>query len=352
MSHEQDKYALQSKHKGAFIRPATKFHSAIGQDGFTAEPGRYRLYVSYACPWAHRTYIVYKLKGLENVIDLTITGYRLDNISTSLGKGGHDYPDYKGWDFEQTSDKSSPFYEPHGFTFIDELYELGSPGYREEYKSLKKRPIYSVPVLFDQKSNRIVSNESAEIIVMLNDSFNAFAKNPTLDLNPKHLQDAMEKVNAVVYPSINDGVYRCGFARSQQAYEEAYRLHWDGMDKIEKHLSSRRYLCGNQLTLSDIRLFVTLIRYDPVYYGHFKTSRNRIVEMPNLYGYMRDIYQDENVKSTLNMQYIVKHYYGSQLMINPTGIWPVGSFEKGALDHLNVPANREKLSGGPVNSSL
>lgn len=350
MSHEQDKYALQSKEKGAFIRPATKFHNKIGQDGFEAEAGRYRLYVSYACPWAHRTYIVYKMKGLEDVIDLTITGYKLENLASSLGKQGFDFPDYRGWDFEPTSDKSSPFYEPHGFAYIDQLYELGSPGYREEYKAMQKRPIYSVPVLFDQKSNRIVSNESAEIIVMLNEAFNHLAKNPQLDLNPKELQEDMEKVNAVVYPGINDGVYRCGFARSQQAYEEAYRLHWSAMDKIEQHLATRRYLCGSQLTLSDIRLFVTLIRYDPVYYGHFKTSRNRVVEMPSLYGFMRDIYQDENVKATLNMEYIVKHYYGSQQMINPTGIWPIGAFEKNALDHLDVPPNREHLKGAAKSS--
>lgn len=330
-NNDQDAFKNTSKAAGAFVRSATKFHDVVSADStamFPAESGRYRLYVSYACPWAHRTLLLRKLKGLEDVIALTVTDYTLPN----LGK-----PGYKGWEFVDTKEEDSVFYEPHGFKFLLELYEHAHPGYEEEYKSQGNRPVVSVPVFFDEKTQKIVSNESAEIITFLNRAFNAFCKTEAqqkIDLNPTELQEKMQQVNAVVYPKINDGVYRCGFAKTQQAYEDAYNIHWEGMDEIETILEENRFLCGDSLTLSDIRLFPTLIRYDIVYYSHFKTSRNQVKEMPNLLRYLKEIYQMPGVKDTVNVEFIVKHYYHAQRGVNPTGIWPLGAIRPDVLKYL------------------
>jgi len=277
---------------------------------------------------------------LENAISLTVTGYRLDNLDFK-----ENFDAYRGWDFVKTDDKNSVHYEPHGFELIDQLYEHAHPGYRKEFQDQGKRPYYSVPVLFDEKTQTIVSNESAEIIKMFNSEFNEFAKNPDLELNPQKekVQQEMERVDSIIYPYINDGVYRMGFARTQEAYEHAYEDHWRTMDEIETLLGTRRYLCGSQLTLSDIRLFVTMIRYDPVYYSHFKGSRNKITEMPNLYRHLRDVYQLSGVANTVNIEHIVKHYYGSQKMVNPTGVYPLGALKKGVLDHLKNPIEISNL---------
>lgn len=337
--HEQDKLKNTSKAAGSWVRSATMFHDRISNESGAAYPpeaGRYRLYVSYACPWAHRTLMVRKLKGLEEVIPITVTDYTLPNVVFTKDQTN----DYKGWEFvtknglNKNADHKNVFYEPHGFKTLSELYELAHPGYTKEYKALAKRPVYSVPVLFDEKNKKIVSNESAEIIVMLNEEFNSLATNPDFDLNPAALREEMEKVNSIVYPAINDGVYRCGFARTQEAYEDAYHAHWRGMDEIEAVLGRNKFLCGDKLTLSDIRLFVTLIRYDVVYFAHFKTNRNMVRDMPNMLRFMKEIYNMQGIKDTVNIEFIVKHYYGSQRTVNPTGIWPLSVLQPDVLSYL------------------
>lgn len=336
MATEQEKYQNASRDKGAWIRAPTKFHDTIEKGGkYPPEAGRYRLYVSYACPWAHRTLIVRSLKGLEDIISLTVTGYKCENLDVTP----ETFHKYRGWEFIPTNDKSSVHFEPHGFKFLDELYEHASPGYRESYQSQGKRVVCSVPILFDEKTQTIVTNESAEIIEIFNSAFNDFAKNKDLDLDPADLKLERQRVDSVVYPHINDGVYRCGFSKSQEAYEAAYRAHWNAMDEMENLLGSRKYVCGDKLTLSDVRLFVTLIRYDAVYFSHFKTSRNRIIDMSNLYRYLRRIYQIDGIAETVKIDFIVKHYYGSQTMINPTGVYPLGPLEGSFLDHLKIPVD-------------
>eukprot|EP00924_Labyrinthula_sp_SR-Ha-C_P006571 snap_masked-scaffold_38-processed-gene-2.38-mRNA-1 protein AED:0.00 eAED:0.00 QI:0/-1/0/1/-1/1/1/0/344 len=334
---EQNKYNNQSEAPAAFKRAATKFHNKIytKQENpnakFISEPGRYRLFVSYACPWANRTMIVRNLKGLQDVIGLTCTGYELPHLAQSPEKKIK----YKGWNF--TPELGGEFELPEyakGFTFLKELYELAAPGYTQTYIKEGRSPVFSVPILFDEKTMQIVTNESAEIIVLLNSKFNEFCKYPEVELNFEHdekIQLEMERVNSVVYPGINDGVYRCGFAKTQEAYDEAYEAHWNAMDEIEKILGARKYLTGDKFTLSDIRLFVSLIRYDAVYFAHFKTSRNLIKELPNMYRFLKEVYGMKGIKDTVRMDHIVKHYYGSHTMINPTGNWPVGPLQASFL---------------------
>uniref|UniRef100_A0A7S3JWK3 GST C-terminal domain-containing protein n=1 Tax=Aureoumbra lagunensis TaxID=44058 RepID=A0A7S3JWK3_9STRA len=300
--------------KGAMKRVGSKFRNRIGSNEYPAESGRYRIYVSKACPWAHRTLIVRALKGLEDVISVTYTGPHLKHLKESFDPT-QSYL-YKGWNFD-----SEICVEPHGFEYLDELYEYAEPGYRE---SCPQRPSFTVPILFDDKTQTIVNNESGDIIEMLNADFNAFAKNAHLDLNPIALHEAQEQINAIVYPGINDGVYRCGFAQTQAAYEFAYNEHWKAMDKIENLLSEHPFLCGKQITLADIRLFVTLIRYDPVYYSHFKTSRNKLIEMPNLLRFTQAIYHLPGVADTVDIHFIKLHYFGSHDNLNPSGIIPKG----------------------------
>lgn len=316
---EQAKFANKDNTPGAMHRPATKFHNKIGSSEFPAESNnRYHLYVSESCPWAHRCHVLWRLKSLQNIVGLTLTGWKLENISHTPP-----FDDYHGWDFVESGSGSYSYSEPNGFKFIEDLYEKAHPGYRQEWESRGQRPYYAVPVLYDTKTEKIVSSESAEIIQMLNEAFEEFAPT-TLNLEPANLKSKMEEVNSIVYPTINDGVYRCGFAGSQQAYENAYKSHWEGMDKIEALLGESRFLTGEEFTLSDVRLWTTLARYDTVYFSHFKTNRSMVKDMPNLYRFLRDVYRIEGVKSTLNLEWIKKHYYWSQRMVNPTGIWPLG----------------------------
>eukprot|EP00924_Labyrinthula_sp_SR-Ha-C_P010077 snap_masked-scaffold_40-processed-gene-1.43-mRNA-1 protein AED:0.00 eAED:0.00 QI:0/-1/0/1/-1/1/1/0/344 len=337
---EQNKFKNQSNAKGSWKRSATKFHDKIYTKAekpdakYIAEPGRYRLFVSYACPWASRCLMLRKLKGLEDVLALTVTGWELANVKFDSTQTS----EYKGWNFqdEMGGEFSLPEYAK-GFSFLKDIYELAHPGYTEEYKKLASRPVFSVPVLFDEKTKTIVTNESAEIIIQLNHVFNEWAKNPDLDLNyadDPEIQNEMQRVNSVVYPGINDGVYRCGFAQTQEAYEHAYEAHWKAMDEIEELLGTRRFLTGDKFTLSDVRLFVTLIRYDAVYYAHFKTSRNQLKELPNFLRYMKEIYNMPGVKETVRIDHIVKHYYWSQKTVNATGIWPLGPLKEDYLKYL------------------
>jgi len=222
---------------------------------------------------------------------------------------------YMGW-------KMDPATEPRGLSYTRDLYEHASPGYIASFNGGK--PVCSVPLLFDEKTQKIVSNESAEIIMMLNTEFNAFATNPSLDLYPQALRDGIDAVHSWVYPHINDGVYRCGFARSQEAYETALEAHWQAMDKAEAHLEGKAFLIGDTLTMADVELFPTLVRYDAVYYSHFKTARNHLAEMPNLLRHTRMMVQLPGVKDTVNLSSIIQHYYLCQKCVNPTGVIPRG----------------------------
>lgn len=299
--------AMDDVVKGAFKRKVSQFRNWISEEPdarFTPDTNRYRLYVSLACPWAHRTLITRALKGLEEVIPITVVHHH-------MGKNG--------WRFVTKGEENKPpFCEPeplYGFTAIRELYFKAEPEYDGRF---------TVPVLWDSKLGSIVNNESSEIIVMLNGMFNKYAKNPKLDLFPKPLQPKITEIAESFFNTFNNGVYRCGFATTQAAYEEAFHELFDTLDILEGHLSSSRYLVGNQLTLADVRLFVTLIRFDPVYVLHFKTNKKRIMDYPALSGFMRELYQMPEIRATVSFEHIKRHYFGSHETINPLGIVPVG----------------------------
>lgn len=291
---------------GHFVRPTTRFRNWVtpdgspgpsGETGFSAETDRYHLYVSLACPWAHRTIIYRKLKGLEHVISLSV-------VSPDMMKDG--------WTFNQ--DEGSSGDAVNGKSKLSEIYVLADPRYSGRV---------TVPVLWDKKRQTIVNNESSEIIRMLNSAFNAFTNIHT-DYYPEHLRAEIDRINDLVYPNINNGVYRAGFATAQAAYEQAFRGVFDALDKMEQRLSQHRYLVGNTITEADWRLFCTLIRFDAVYYSHFKCNWRHIGEYPNLSNYVRDLYQQPGVAETVSLEQIKRHYYYSQRQVNPTGIVPVG----------------------------
>ncbi|GAA3924935.1 glutathione S-transferase family protein [Litoribacillus peritrichatus] len=292
---------------GKFVREESKFHSWLtadgsagptGEAGFKAEKGRYHLYVSLACPWAHRTLIFRALKGLEDYISVTaVNPDMLEN----------------GWEFKSFPD-NQPNEPLYGFEFHHQVYTKAKPDYTGRV---------TVPVLWDKKTETIVSNESSEIIRMFNSAFNDLTGN-TLDFYPEAQRPEIDRVNERVYHAINNGVYRSGFATSKAAYEEAYVELFDALDWVESVLDSQRYLAGDQLTEADWRLFTTLIRFDAVYYSHFKTNKQRLMDYPNISNYLRELYQVEGVKETVNMEHIKRHYFFSHRTINPTGIVPVG----------------------------
>ncbi|MCC7347250.1 MAG: glutathione S-transferase family protein [Variibacter sp.] len=291
---------------GRFERQASRFRNWVtpdgapgpsGEGGFAAEPGRYHLYVSHACPWAHRTAIFRKLKQLEDAISLSVVSYHMGP---------------QGWTFDAaTGSTGDPLY---GKAKLSEIYVQAEPRYTGRV---------SVPVLWDRKRETIVNNESSEIIRMLNAAFDAVTPSK-LDFYPAPLRAEIDAVNALVYPAINNGVYRTGFATTQEAYEEAFARLFDALDTIEQRLSRQRYLVGTQMTEADWRLFTTLVRFDAVYVGHFKCNRQRIVDYPNLWSYLRELYQVPGVAETVHMDHIKHHYYGSHRHINPTGIVPLG----------------------------
>ncbi|MCG3111299.1 MAG: glutathione S-transferase family protein [Candidatus Manganitrophus sp. SB1] len=303
----------QSK-EGEFVRQEDRFRgwvTADGSSGYPAEPGRYHLYVSLACPWAHRTVILRKLKRLENVVGMTV----VDPIR-----------DEKGWAF-----RNGPGYSEdpiNGFRYLSEAYKKTDPTFNDRV---------TVPVLWDKKTGRIVSNSDDDILRMLNSEFNAFTDVKT-DFYPAPFRAEIDEINNFVYPNINDGVYRAGFATTQASYEQAVRNLFDALDRIEARLSKQRYLVGQQITEADWRLFPTLIRFDAVYHGHFKCNIRRIVDYPHLWGYLRELYQQDGVAETVNFDHIKRHYYVTHDDINPTRIVPVGP----ALD-LTSPHGRERL---------
>ncbi|MBD0414481.1 glutathione S-transferase family protein [Oryzicola mucosus] len=265
--------------------------------GFKAEPGRYHLYVSLACPWAHRTLIFRALKKLEDVISVSV-------VHPFMGKNG--------WSFD--TDAAATGDDLYGLDFLHQIYTRADPTYSGRV---------TVPVLWDKKQETIVSNESSEIIRMLNSAFDAWG-DASLDFYPEALRGEIDGVNAKVYAAVNNGVYRAGFATTQEAYEEAFDKLFAQLDELEQRLSSQRYLAGGHITEADWRLFTTLVRFDPVYVGHFKCNLRRIADYPNLSNYLRELYQVPGVAGTVNIDHIKRHYYGSHDTINPTRIVPKG----------------------------
>ena len=301
----QDKWYDTSKSGGRFERSEAQFRNWVtadgsagptGSDGFKAESGRYHLYVSFACPWAHRTLIFRKLKGLEKHI--TFSAVAPEMLAN-------------GWEFRTGTELADPLYD---LEFMHQIYTKANPDYSGRV---------TVPVLWDKQQQTVVSNESADIIRMLNSAFNEITGNQD-DYYPQHLRAAIDDVNDMVYDNVNNGVYKSGFATSQEAYEEAFTSLFAALDELEQTLAGNRYLTGNTLTEADWRLFTTLVRFDAVYVGHFKCNQKRIVDYPNLWGFVRDLYQVEGVAETVNMHHIKTHYYVSHDMINPTGVVPKG----------------------------
>ncbi|XP_038066958.1 glutathionyl-hydroquinone reductase YqjG-like [Patiria miniata] len=291
--------------KGEFVRKDSAFRNWITEDGssgFKAEMDRYHLYVSLACPWAHRTLLVRALKGLQDFVSYTVVDWFLGD---------------KGWSFTDEKPKCT-LDTINGAKSLKEIYFKADANYDGRF---------TVPVLWDKKTNTIVNNESSEIIRMLNKECNAFCATPEqrdLDLYPEQLRDKIDELNGWIYPMINNGVYRAGFAKSQEAYDVAVREVFGGLDKAEGILSNSRYLTGSSLTEADVRLFTTLIRFDTVYHGHFKCNKKRIIDYPNIWGFVRDVYQKEAVRETVDQQHIQNHYLQSHLHINPFGIVPIG----------------------------
>lgn len=311
----QPQFPLEQTAAGEFQRQADAFRdwvTADGRSGYPAAAGRYHLYVSLACPWAHRTIIVRRLKGLDPVIGMTV----VDPIR-----------DERGWAFRNGPRHSlDPI---NGFQFLSEAYFATDPGYRGRV---------TVPVLWDKETNRIVSNSDDDLLRIFNAEFDRFTDS-TMDLYPAPLRPAIDELNSFIYENINDGVYRAGFATSQQVYERAAHRLFDALDRLETRLRDRRYLFGAQFVESDWRLFVTLLRFDAVYHGHFKCNLRRIIDYPNLSGYLKDLYQVEGVAGTVDFDHIKRHYYVTHDDINPTRIVPIGP----QLD-LSSPHGRASLS--------
>jgi putative glutathione S-transferase len=292
--------------KGQFVRAQSSFRNYVtadgspgptGEGGFEAESGRYHLYVSYACPWAHRTLILRKLKELEKHISVSIVHYRmLEN----------------GWEFRPEEGAT----EDHlfGSDALWQVYTRADPTYSGRV---------TVPVLWDKKRGTIVNNESSEIIRMFNSAFDSITGN-RLDFHPEDRRAEIDALNARIYDAVNNGVYKCGFATTQEAYEENFAKLFAMLDELETRLEEKKYLFGDRMTEADVRLFTTLVRFDPVYVGHFKCNLRRIADYPNLYRFLKMLYNHPGVADTVNFTHIKNHYYQSHRTINPTGIVPVG----------------------------
>lgn len=293
-------FPLEQTADGEFQRQADRFRqwvTADGSSGYPAARNRYHLYVSWACPWAHRTIIVRKLKGLEDSIGLTA----VDPIR-----------DERGWAFRDGPGHSI---DPvNGFHYLADAYHATDPSYHGRV---------TVPALWDTVTHRIVSNSDDDLMRMFNREFNQFASADT-DLYPAELRDEIDQLNSRIYEDVNDGVYRAGFATSQRAYERAVRRLFGTLDVLDNRLSDRRYLFGNRIMETDWRLFVTLIRFDAVYYVHFKCNVRRIADYPNLFGYLKDLYQYDGIAESVNFDHIKRHYYMTHVDINPTRIVPLG----------------------------
>jgi putative glutathione S-transferase len=287
--------------EGAFVRQRYTIRDRItadGSSGFRAEPGRYHLYVSLACPWAHRSIIVRELLGLQEVISMSV----VDPIR-----------DERGWAF-----RDGPGYgkDPvNGFSFLSEAYLATDPNYTGRY---------TVPCIWDRKAKRLVTNNFPDITIDFETAFTAYQSPDAPDLYPPHLRAEIDEIDWFIYEDVNDGVYRCGFATTQDAYERAFDALFARLDWLEERLSHQRFLVGDQITEADIHLFPTLVRFDPVYYSHFKCNLRRLVDYPNLWGYARDLYQRPEFGKTVNFDHIKRHYYYTHDQINPTRIVPKG----------------------------
>jgi len=313
-----DSWLEKEQKEGEFDRMESSFRHWVtadgsagptGDAGFNAEAGRYHLYVSDACPWAHRTVIFRTLKKLESVISISfVEAEMLDD----------------GWTFTDEGKYKDDLF---GFRYVYELYQKADPKFTGQI---------TVPILWDKKLNTIVNNESSEIIRMLNSAFNELTDVKT-DYYPESLQDEINRVNQPIYDNINNGVYRCGFATTQKAYEHAFDRLFNELDNVENILSKQRYLTGDDLTEADWRLFTTLVRFDAVYVGHFKCNLKRIADYPNLMNFCRELYQVPGVAETVDIDYIKRHYYVSHTSINPTQIIP-----KGPVLDFTAPHDRDR----------
>ncbi|WP_421863514.1 glutathione S-transferase family protein [Parvibaculum sp.] len=318
-----DKWYDTKSTGGAFKRQESAFRNWVtkdgapgpsGKGGFKAEAGRYHLYVSLACPWAHRTLVFRKLKGLEDRISLSI----VDPLMLE-----------EGWTLKDVDEATIPD-TVNRKTRLYEVYLAADPDYTGRV---------TVPVLWDKKKNTIVTNESAEIIRMLNSAFDEIeGVNAELDFYPEELRAEIDDVNAAVYDKVNNGVYKAGFATGQSVYDKEVAALFEELDRLEARLARQRYLAGSRLTEADWRLFTTLVRFDAVYYSHFKCNLRRIADYPNLSNYLRELYQMPGIAETVNFTHIKQHYYGSHKTINPTGIVPAGP----VLD-LDAPHDRARL---------
>jgi putative glutathione S-transferase len=316
-------FPAEQTESGEFHRQEDVFREWISTDGSTpygTAADRYHLYVSLACPWASRTIIFRKLKGLEDAIGMTI----VDPVR-----------DEKGWAFRDPSGKippGAPFESTdpvNGFQFLSEAYGATDPNYDERV---------TVPVLWDKKTHRIVNNCEDDICRMFNNVFNDFARNRNLDFFPKEIEADHAKLSSFLHDNVNNGVYRAGFATRQRPYEIACRRLFEALDQLEERLSENRYLFGNRIVEADWRLFCTLVRFDVVYHGHFKCNLRRIIDYPNLQGYLMDLFQQPGIADTVNFDHIKRHYYMTHTQINPTRIVPIGP----VLD-LTKPHGREKM---------
>ncbi len=315
----------ESSKDGAFQREAAQRRNWVtadgrpgpsGEGGFKAEAGRYHLYVSLACPWAHRTLIVRQLKGLEDLIDVSVVSWLMRE---------------NGWTFDTATGSTGDKLD--GLQFMHQRYTSETADYTGRV---------TVPVLWDKTLKRIVSNESAEIIRMFNSAFNGLTGN-TQDLYPEVLRPTIDALNEAIYPAVNNGVYRAGFATSQGAYEQAFDEVFGKLDELESLLGEHRYLAGEYLTEADVRLFTTVIRFDAVYHGHFKCNLRRIADYPNLSHWLRELYQWPGVAQTVDFEHIKHHYYASHATINPTGVVP-----KGPLQDFTVAHDRARLAGSGI----
>jgi putative glutathione S-transferase len=316
----QDQWYDTASTGGRFVRRDSPYRNWVtpdggpgpsGEGGFKAEPGRYHLYVSLACPWAHRTLIFRRLKGLEDAIDVSVVHWLMRQ---------------DGWTFATAPGATGD--RLFGSDYLYEVYSRAKPDYTGRV---------TVPVLWDKERGTIVNNESSEIIRMLNSAFDGCGATPG-DYWPAARREEIERLNARIYATVNNGVYRAGFATTQDAYDEAVTELFASLDWLEELLSERRYLAGERITEADWRLFTTLVRFDAVYYGHFKCNLHRIVDYPNLWAYTRELYQWPGVADTVDFAHIKGHYYGSHATINPTGIVP-----KGPILDFNAPHRRERL---------
>jgi glutathionyl-hydroquinone reductase len=304
--------------EGRFVRAETSFRdfvTADGSSGYRADPGRYHLYISWACPWAHRTAILRRLKGLEDAVGLSAVG-------SFMGDDGWAFYDEPGVIPDTVN----------GAYYLREVYTMADPDYTGRV---------TTPVLWDKETRKIVNNESRDIVRMFDHEFNAVPGVKT-DVNfcPEALREEVDRTLDELYERVNNGVYKTGFAATQEAYEEAVVELFYALDRWERVLGERRYLCGDRITEADWAFFATLVRFDPVYYGHFKCNLRRIVDYPNLWGYLKELYQQPGVAETVDFGHIKRHYYSSHESINPTRIVP-----KGPILHLDEPHGRERMFG-------